>query len=54
MKYKEHDVVYFTHNKETLVGKIIYLKEVMGEPFYIVATQYTTYNVSQDAIIEKL
>jgi hypothetical protein len=54
MTYKEHDVIRFRHYEEVFVGKIVYLKEVLGEEFYIVATQYRTYTVSIHQILEKL
>jgi hypothetical protein len=54
MTYKEHDIVRFKYYDEVYVGKIIYLKEVLGEEFYIAATQYRTYTISINQIIEKL
>jgi hypothetical protein len=54
MTYHEHDVVRFHKYDDVFIGKIIYLKEVLGEQFYIVATQYRTYTISQDNILEKI
>lgn len=54
MTYKETDVIRFRWYENIFVGRIVYVKEVLGIEYYMVATDYRTYTISEDNIIEKL
>lgn len=54
MTYKENDIVKFRKYNDTFVGKIILVKEVLGDEYYIAATEYRTYTLTSKNIIEKI
>lgn len=52
--YKENDRIRFRKYHDILEGKIIYIQEVLYVEYYIVATDYRTYTIEKQDIIEKL
>jgi hypothetical protein len=54
MTYKINDVVRFRKYNDTFLGNIIYISNLLGQTFMMVATEYRIYTIESANIIEKL
>lgn len=54
MTYKMNDVVRFRKYSDIFIGNIVYISELLGETFMMVATEHRIYTIEASNIIDKL